>query len=173
MSYGRTMAGWLAAAMMLGWSCGGAASGTDAEKRARIERMYAEYSEDFPQVRVVSAQELAELRGADDVVLVDVRTPEEQAVSMIPGAVTQEEFEAEREKYAGLPVVTYCTIGARSGEYAAKLRADGVDVRNLEGSILAWTHAGGELAGPEGPTKKVHVYGKRWNLAAEGYEAVW
>ena len=158
---------------MFGWGCGASGGDKDAEKLTRIQEMYAGYEEKFPGVTGITAEELRALRADGEVVLVDVRTPEEQAVSMIPGAVTQAEFEAERGKYAGAPVVTYCTIGARSGEYAAKLAADGVEVRNLEGSLLAWTHAGGELAGPEGPTKKVHVFGKRWNLAAAGYEGVW
>lgn len=168
------MAVWMVAAvMLLGWSCGAASAGSDAEKLARIAAMYADYRKGFPDVPGVSAQELAALQANGEVVLVDVRTAEEQAVSMIPGALTQEDFEAERKRYEGSRIVTYCTIGARSGEYAAELQADGLKVRNLEGSLLAWTHAGGELAGPEGPTKKLHVYGKRWNLAAEGYEGVW
>ena len=92
---------------------------------------------------------------------------------MIPGAISRDDFDADRARYAGSRIVAYCTIGARSGEFAAEIQQQGWKVRNLEGSILAWTHAGGELVGPDGPTKKVHVYGRRWNLAADGYEAVW
>jgi len=153
--------------------CGSKAGGSDADKAARIAEMYADYSKKFPQVEGISAEELRGLEPDRKVALVDVRTPEEQAVSMIPGAITQQEFDAHRANYADSLVVTYCTIGARSGEYAAKLREEGLEVRNLEGSILAWTHAGGELKGPDGPTRKVHVYDKRWNLAADGYDAVW
>ena len=102
--------------------------------------------------------------------LVDVRSDEERAVSTLPGAVSQEAFEATAP--AG-PVVTYCTIGARSGEYADGLRKQGRDVRNLAGSLLAWTHAGGPLTDAEGePTRRVHVYGKRWDLIHSDYEAV-
>jgi sodium/bile acid cotransporter 7 len=49
----------------------------------------------------------------------------------------------------------------------------GVDVLNLEGSVLAWTHAGGPLVRDGVSTKRLHVYGRRWNLAADGYETVW
>ncbi len=153
--------------------CGTKAGGSDADKAARIAKMYADYSKKFPEVSGISAEELQRTEQERKVVLVDVRTPEEQAISMLPGAVTQEEFEARLDDYRDSLVVAYCTIGARSGEYAAKLAAEGLEVRNLEGSILAWTHAGGELEGPDGPTRKVHVYGRRWNLAADGYEAVW
>jgi hypothetical protein len=41
-------------------------------------------------------------------------------------------------------------------------------------SLLAWSHAGGPLVDGEGrPTKRLHVFGARWDLAAEGYEPVW
>jgi hypothetical protein len=34
--------------------------------------------------------------------------------------------------------------------------------------------SGGELADATGaPTRRLHVYGERWNLAADGYETVW
>ena len=106
--------------------------------------------------------------------LVDARTPEEQAVSMLPGAITQQEFERRAEDFKGRRVVAYCTIGYRSGEYTEALRADGWDAHNLSGSILAWTHAGQPLETPDGaPTKRLHIYGPKWDLAAEGYETVY
>ena len=57
--------------------------------------------------------------------------------------------------------------------YAKDLQAKGWKVFNLKGAILAWTHAGGPLVDPEGPTRRVHVYSSRFNLVAEGYDAVW
>lgn len=153
-------------------ACGGA-SGSDAEDRARISEMYETYRQDFPGVSSVSPAEVQRLQQREDVVLVGVRTPDEWNVSRIPGAVTLDEFNDDRSKYAESLVVAYCTIGARSGKFAAELQDEGFEVRNLKGSILAWTHAGGELDGPEGPTKRVHVYGRRWDLAADGYETVW
>lgn len=151
----------------------GSAGGSDLEDLARIREMYEDYRKDFPSVSGATAEELRERISDATVALVDVRTPEEQRVSMIPGAVTAEEFEADRERYRDVLVVAYCTIGARSGRYAGDLEREGFNVRNLEGGILSWTHAGGELTGPEGSTRKVHVYGRRWNLAADGYDAVW
>jgi rhodanese-related sulfurtransferase len=143
------------------------------DEPARIQQMYEGYRTDFPDVPGVSALELGEQAAEKALVLVDVRTPEEQRVSMIPGALTQEEFEAGREQYRDASIVAYCTIGARSGKFAAEQMKQGFHVRNLEGGILAWTHASGPLVGPDGPTRKVHVYGRRWNLAADGYESVW
>lgn len=144
---------------------------TDAERLARVHAMYAGYREAFPAVAAIDAEELlAALDGEAPPVLVDVRSPEEQAVSTLPGALTVEAFEAVQPPG---PVVTYCTIGARSGEYAEQLRQAGRDVKNLAGSLLAWTHAGGPLVGADGATKRVHVYGRRWDLARSDYEGVW
>ncbi len=147
---------------------------TNATRLEQIETMYAEYREDFPDVKEISPQGVADRQKSGGVVLVDVRTPEEQAVSMLPGAITAEAFAAAEDTYRDKTVVTYCTIGARSGIYADELRQKGFDVCNLKGSLLAWTHAGLLLKDADGhDTKRVHVYGKTWDLAADGYEAVW
>lgn len=45
--------------------------------------------------------------------------------------------------------------------------------QRLEGSIVAWTHIEGSLVSGDVPTRRVHVYGPRWDLAASGYESVW
>lgn len=159
-------------------SCNGLRSGnapaTDNTRLEQIETMYAEYREDFPDVKEISPQGVADRQKSGGLVLVDVRTQEEQAVSMLPGAITAEAFAAAEETYRDKAVITYCTIGARSGVYADELRQKGFDVCNLKGSLLAWTHAGLPLKDAAGQdTKRVHVYGKTWDLAAEGYEAVW
>ena len=64
-------------------------------------------------------------------ILVDVRTANEQAVGMIPGALTQEAFEVRFATPESLPasaiVAPYCTIGYRSGRYAAQLAAKGIN----------------------------------------------
>jgi len=148
---------------------------SDAERKATIDSMAYWYSWAYPDVPHVTAQELAAERDTGDgPLVVDTRTPEEQAVSMLPGAITKEQYEAARAQYAGRDVVTYCTIGYRSGRYAAELRAAGIDASNLEGSLLAWTHAGQPLETPDGEaTKRLHVYGPTWDLAPAGYEGIY
>ena len=99
---------------------------------------------------------------------------------MLPGAITP--YALAQKCKGGFPkgkrVVVYCTIGQRSGEYAQQLKAKDVPVQNLEGGILAWTHAGGTLfrdsSGVKVKTKKVHVFDasmQKW--IAVDYEAVW
>lgn len=155
------------------WTCAPTPA-SEAGKRERIAELYSGYHEKFPEVPDISAAELEGRLGEPDLVLVDVREPEERHVSTLPGAISQEEFEAREAELTGRRVVTYCTIGYRSGLYAQRLRREGWDAVNLEGSILAWTHAAGPLVDPEGhPTRRVHVFGRRWNLAADGYEPVW
>jgi sodium/bile acid cotransporter 7 len=147
---------------------------TEAQKRERIDTLYEGYRVDFPTVPEITVDDLqGRLSGSDVPILIDVRAEEEQRVSILPGAISREEFEARREELSGRDVVTYCTIGYRSGLYARDLASQGLDVHNLRGSILAWTHGEGELLHEGRPTRRVHVYGKKWNLAAEGYEPVW
>ena len=140
-----------------------------------LERSIEAIRTDYPDVATISATALQSALPSQDIVLVDVRTGRERAVSTLPGAISAGDFEDRLAELAaeGKTVVAYCTIGARSSDYARKMGKRGVRVLNLEGSILAWTHAGGDLVNGTGPTRRVHVYGRRWNLAANGYETVW
>ncbi|CAJ1359768.1 unnamed protein product [Effrenium voratum] len=133
----------------------------------------------------------------EEIVLVDVRGAEEQQVSMIPGAVTKEHFESELlpklRAEPGKLVVPYCTVGFRSGVYAKELvEKHGLqNVRNGEGVIM-WTFEGSGLVRQSHPTppasvlgreeepalawqavREVHVFGKPWDMAAEGYSTVY
>ena len=147
---------------------------SNEEKLARIEEMTAGFRPQFADVPEVDAATLREDLARGAVVLVDVRSAKERATSMIPGAITTDEFQQRKNELAGSSVVTYCTIGYRSSTYAQRLLKDGWEVRNFHGSVLAWTHAGGELVDPEGkPTRRVHVFAERWSLTADGYEPVW
>lgn len=155
-------------------ACSSTVDVSDAQKRARIDEMFEDYRADFPDTPNVTVDEYMRMRDGDDVVLVDAREPEEQQVSMIPSAISMEQFERNREEYSDSKVVAYCTIGYRSGEYAETLREEGFDAYNLKGSILSWAHAGQPLVNSEDePTTRVHVYGPKWNLAPDEYEAVW
>lgn len=143
------------------------------DRRRALDGMISKIGRRFPDVKTISAAALRERLPANDTVLVDVRSPAERAVSTLPGAITREEFEGQLDELGDCTVVAYCTVGARSSRYARRMGRRGVPVLNLEGSLLAWTHAGGELTDGSSSTKRLHVFGPRWNLPADGYEGVW
>jgi rhodanese-related sulfurtransferase len=104
--------------------------------------------------------------------LVDARTPEEQAVSTLPGAMPLDAFAVE--PIHDRPVVFFCTVGVRSHDVAARWAERGVDAHNLRGSLIAWTHAGRPLITPDGrPTRRLHTWSRSWALQADGYEPTW
>ncbi len=143
-----------------------------ADHAAAVSAMSARYAAEHPEVPLVSAR--AVLAAPARYLLVDVRPAAERAVSMLPGAIPLAQWQANPSQTGDRALVLYCTVGKRSGDEAARLLALGVAASNLEGSLLAWTHAGGGLVGPDGlPTRTAHVYGARWNLLAPGYTAVW
>lgn len=115
-------------------------------------------------VPVISAAELRSILG-EDTLVVDVRCQEERMVSTLATAVGKADFEADLEKMShGKHVVTFCTIGGRSGKYAKELlerpEASHVwsSVRNLALGAVGWFHEGGTLVDSEGnPTTKVHA----------------
>ncbi len=146
---------------------------SDRDKKVQIEQLYARSKRLFPEVADLTVEELDRLRETTDITLIDVRNPPEQEVSMIPGAVPAADFEADPGAYASTTLVTYCTVGHRSGLYAQRLQASGYKVFNLKGSILSWTHAGRDLVDAAGSTRRVHVAGPKWSLESEDYEPTW
>ena len=93
------------------------------------------------------------LAARDDIVLVDVRTPEEFAEGHIEGAVNINlqgpDFEGEiAELDPSATYVVYCRSGNRSAT-AAEIMADAgfTDVYDM-GGIVDWESAGGEVVVP-------------------------
>ncbi len=146
---------------------------SDADHLATINRMYEKYRHDFPGINEVSPAVLMEWLETGDVVIVDIRKKSERKISVLPHSITKRELDAVIEDHKGSPIVLYCTIGYRSGKLARSLQKQGVDVYNLQGGILAWVHAGGFVVRDDEPTHQVHVYGNKWNLLPESFEAVW
>ena len=63
----------------------------------------------FWQVEAITCKQLQDMMNeSDSIVLVDVRSPDEQHVSVLPGNVLRkEEFEDRRQEYTNSKVVTY------------------------------------------------------------------
>ncbi|WP_271079496.1 rhodanese-like domain-containing protein [Aurantiacibacter sp. MUD61] len=108
-----------------------------------------EIASEQASVETLPASELMALIAAGEVVLIDVRTPEEFAAGRLPGALNAPlqtfvpasiPIEAERE------TILYCGSSRRSGIAAEQLASYlGTRVRHLEGGIQAWDAAGGEV----------------------------
>ena len=61
------------------------------------------------------------------------------------------------------PIVTYCSVGYRSADYAQQLQKAGyTDVRNLEGSIFQWANEGRPVFKDGKQVGKVHPYNNTW-----------
>lgn len=101
-------------------------------------------------IRLVSADEGAALLddAPENLVILDVRTPEEFTEARIDGAVMidfyDDDFEAQlAELDPDATYLLYCRSGNRSGQTTEIMRTLGfTDVADVDGGILAWTSAG-------------------------------
>ena len=162
---------WIVVALT--FACCGLISG---EARAQFGSLFARKASvaeiKVDQLRSLQLDE-ANQGSAPPFVLVDVRNPDESAVSVIPGAITKSEFEQNLDRYRNRTVITYCTSGYRSGKYAQQLASQGIKTRNFKGSILGWCAAGLPLVTSDGEaTNRVHTYSSR-NRVPSKYKAVW
>lgn len=130
----------------------------------------AKIRRDFPDVKRITTAELAswladEKRTAP--LLLDVRTQEEYAVSHLRGA-RQVDPDASADvlrEPKDRPIVTYCSVGYRSGGLAQRLQAAGFsNVANLEGSIFRWANEGRPVFAETKQVAKVHPYSRTWGL---------
>lgn len=120
-----------------------------------------------PRVETISTDELhTQMVSADSsLTLVDVRSDSERAVSRLPGAISQQQYESDAALPAKTTVVVYCTVGGRSYMYARKLVAAGIDVKNYRDGIIGWCRAGLPLETPESQaTTEVHPYWRMFHL---------
>lgn len=147
---------------------------TDMERQAKAYALYEGYKKDFPEITEIRPEEALKRWQDGDVVFIDARSEAERMVSTLPGAVSEQDYLADPGRFAGKQAVISCTIGYRSGVLVHKLTANGIAAANLAAGILGWLHAGGTLVDASGaPTKRVHVYGRTWDLAPLAYTAVW
>ncbi len=148
-------------------------SSTATQHRETLERMMDENRREFPGADEVDVAKVVELIRQERCVLVDVRTEAERKVSIIPGAISQAEYERTIGQHVGKVVVCYCTIGYRSAKYAQAMKQRGVSMSSFNGSLIAWCQAGHKLTTLDGrDTTRVHVHGPKWNLLPPEYQAV-
>ena len=107
--------------------------------------MVAEALQKIPQLAPAELQ--SRLEAGEQIVVIDVREPDEFAQGKIPGAFTIPRGVLEMQVDGRLPlestVVLYCGAGARSALACKSLAEMGYDkVENLEGGFNGWVGSG-------------------------------
>lgn len=148
------------------------ASGQDG-----LDALHADIVSDYPSVSHVSADAVG------DALFLDIREPDEFAVSRIPGAVRVPPDASEAEVLArlgdvsGRRIVAYCSVGRRSSVFARAMQdalvAEGaVSVSNLEGGVFGWHADRRPLENADGATDAVHPYDEIWKRYVPRQDAV-
>ena len=131
-----------------GTAGGGAAQTAPVTASAAEDVMETEGAEDASSesvYRKISAEDAKERMEAGDVVLLDVRTPEEYAQGYIEGAVLLPDFEIASKAETVLPdknatILLYCRSGNRSAGAAKKLVEMGYANVYDFGGIIDWPY---------------------------------
>lgn len=96
-----------------------------------------------PEIPETTVQEAHRLAAAGEVLLLDVREPEEWAhghaadAQLVPlGALDPSTVPTDR------PVLAVCGSGGRSARAVQAMRAYGIDATNVTGGMKGWTTAG-------------------------------
>lgn len=156
------------AAVALGLS----ACATYADGTFTLETVRKDVIRSYPSVRQLTTADLASLLAKPgSVLLLDVREPQEYAVSHLSGArrieplnsFSQSNFRPTEASVHNKTVVLYCSVGVRSSRMAQKLqdalkRCGALDVYNLDGGVFAWHNEERPLVNDCGPTPFVHPY---------------
>lgn len=130
----------------------------------------------YPAVKQISTASLASmLTEPEKILLLDVREPQEYAVSHLPGAIqieplntfNQTSFHPSEATAKSKTVILYCSVGVRSSRMAEQLQLDlkrkgAVDVYNLDGGIFAWRNEDRILVNNSGPTQFVHPFDEKY-----------
>jgi len=112
------------------------------------------------------------------ILLLDIRDPEEYAVSRLPGAIwvnpsaSAETALIQIGDVRGKKIIVYCSVGRRSSIFAEReqeqlLKMGAESVANLEKGIFGWHNEQRELVDASGKTDAVHPYDDVWKRYVE------
>ncbi|MBD2234213.1 molybdopterin-synthase adenylyltransferase MoeB [Phormidium tenue] len=114
----------------------------------------------IPQARMEAEKELAEISemtvtelkqvldsGADNVLLLDVRNPNEYEIARIPGSVlvplpdieNGDGVDQVKNLVNGHRLIVHCKMGGRSAKALGILKQHGIEGTNVKGGITAWS----------------------------------
>ena len=144
---------------------------------AGLDAVHADIVSDHETVSQISPQDFLKLERSD-ILLLDIRDPEEYAVSRLPGAIwvnpsaSAETALIQMGDVRGKTIVVYCSVGKRSSIFAEReqlaLKEMGaVSIANLERGIFGWHNAERTLVDANGATDAVHPYDAVWKQYVE------
>ena len=127
---------------------------------------------EFPGLPTLTTTELQNAISADrPVLLLDVRAPDEFAISHLQGAQRADTVETAVAILATADpdalVVAYCSVGYRSAALVQELRDRGIDAANLEGSIFRWANENRPVYRGANPVREVHPFDDSWGTLLE------
>lgn len=141
-------------------------SGVDEERWRDIK---AEIISKFPEVDQWSTEQVVEALAneSEAPLVVDVRAPDEFAVSHLPGArnipMGEDLAAALADISPDRPILIYCSVGYRSARASEALSAAGfTQVHNYLGSIFEWANEGEVVVNVDGETTLVHPFDADW-----------
>lgn len=142
-----------------------------------LDSIHADIISDHASVAQISPDAFAALDDTNLLIL-DIREPEEYAVSRIPGAIwvnpsaTADTATIQIGSVAGKKVIVYCSVGRRSSIFAERVQNKmiengAVSVANLERGIFGWHNEQRALVDANGTTDAVHPYDAIWKRHVE------
>jgi rhodanese-related sulfurtransferase len=129
---------------------------------------------DWPRIGHVTPTEVERRIAGGKAVVFDVRTPQEYAVSRLPGAIhvdpdmgSADFLDRYGDAVKGKTAVFYCAVGVRSSRLATRVATEleargAVAVDDMAGGIFAWHGKMRPLVNAKGPTDFVHPYDASW-----------
>lgn len=130
----------------------------------RLESLIKEIRQEYAYISHVGVDDI-DLQDKQTV-LIDVREPQEYAVSRLPNALNINNNQKLLEFALANPdakLVLYCSVGRRSAEKVGFLKQRGIrNANNMLGSIFAWANDGLPMENGQGATLSVHPYNWFW-----------
>ena len=142
-----------------------------------LEAVHADIVSDHSSVAQISPDAFLKL-DPSNTILLDIRDPEEYAVSRLPGAIwvtpgaSAETALIQMGDVTGKKIIVYCSVGRRSSIFAereqdALLEMGATSVANLEQGIFGWHNESRALVDAGGVTDAVHPYDAVWKRYVE------
>lgn len=153
-------------------------------KTPELDTIHAGIEATYPRVEHIAAEDFVAQSPAQLVVF-DVRRPEEYNVSHLPGAILVDP-DTNKDEFAdrfgpmleGKRAVFYCSVGVRSSIMAERV-ADLVEERtqsaplNLIGGLFQWSNDGRIMTTPAGTnTRAIHPYDNFWGRLIDNQDMI-